>query len=273
MTDAPIAGPPAAATLFLLAASPVIGSFLATVACRLPRGRSAAAGRSACLSCGHVLGLADLVPVVGYLIRRGRCAHCGAPIPRDDTLIEIAALAAALWSVAAVPGWPAWAVAVLGWGLLTLAAIDLKHFLLPDVLTLPLLCLGLAFAALGAMAPSLGWATTPLDAAAGAAAGFGAFALLGWLYGRLRKRTGIGGGDAKLLAAAGAWAGWQALPSVVLIAALSGLAVSLVLAAARRRRPGLKDRLAFGPYLALGTWLVVLYGPIPYGFSGLPWGR
>jgi leader peptidase (prepilin peptidase)/N-methyltransferase len=264
MIEAPTAGPPAAATLFLLAASPLVGSFLATVAYRLPRGRSAAAGRSACPSCGHALGAAELVPVVGYLVRRGRCAHCGSPIPRDYPLIELAALGAALWAVTAVPGWTAWAVAMLGWGLLALAAIDLKHFLLPDALTLPLLGLGLAFAALGAVAPGLGWSTTPLDAAAGAVAGFAAFALIGWLYGAVRKRTGIGGGDAKLLAAAGAWAGWQALPSVVLIAALSGLAVSLVLAAVRRRRPGLHDRLAFGPYLALGTWLVVLYGPLSF---------
>jgi leader peptidase (prepilin peptidase)/N-methyltransferase len=264
MTEAPIAGPPAAATLFLLAAAPAIGSFLATVAHRLPRGRSATTGRSACPACGHTLGAVDLVPIVGYLIRRGRCAHCGSPIPRDDTLIEIAALGAALWAVTAVPGWPSWAAAVLGWGLLALAAIDLRHFLLPDALTLPLVCLGLALAALGAAAPGLGWAVTPLDAAAGAVAGFGAFALIGRLYRALRKRAGIGGGDAKLLAAAGAWAGWQALPSVVLIAALSGLAAALVLAAVRRRRPGLHDRLAFGPHLALGTWLVVLYGPLSF---------
>ena len=264
MTGAPVAGPPAAATLFLLAAAPFVGSFLATVAHRLPRGRSAAAGRSACPSCGHSLGLADLVPIAGYLIRRGRCAYCGTPIPRAYPLIELGALAVALWAVAALPGWTAWAAAALGWGLLALAAIDLRHFLLPDALTLPLLCLGLALAAMGWAAPGLGWGVTPLDAAIGAAAGFAAFALIGWLYARVRGCAGIGGGDAKLLAAAGAWAGWQALPSVVLIAALAGLAASLALAAVKRHRPGWRDRLPFGPYLALGMWLVVLYGPLSF---------
>ena len=207
------------------------------------------------------------------MVRRGRCAYCGAPVAAFYPLIELGALAAALWAVAALPGWAAWAAAVLGWFLLTLAVIDAKHFLLLDALTLPLAAAGLGVAALAGAAPGFAWPVSPLDAAIGAAAGFASLALVAWAYRRLRGRAGLGLGDAKLLAASGAWAGWQGLPSVVLIASLAALAAALALAAYRRRRPAPGDRLAFGPYLALGTWLVVLYGPMTFEFSGLPWGR
>ena len=264
MADVFFAGPPLAATGLLLAASPFIGSFLATATHRLPLGRSALRGRSSCPACGQNLGPLDLVPVLGFVFRRGRCAYCRAPVARVYPLVELLALAAALWAVAVVPGWAAWAVAVLGWLLLTLAVIDAQHFLLPDVLTLPLAALGLAVAALGATAPGFVWATNPLDAVIGAAAGFASLALIAWAYRALRGRVGLGLGDAKLLAAAGAWAGWQGLASVVLIAALAALGGSLAVAAIKGRRPGLADRLPFGPYLALGTWLVVLYGPLSF---------
>ncbi|MGQ0676348.1 MAG: prepilin peptidase, partial [Rhodospirillales bacterium] len=247
MAETLIAGPGPAAMGLLLAASPFVGSFLATAAHRLPRGKSPLGGRSACPSCGHHLGPLDLVPVVGFLARRGRCAHCGAPISAMYPLIELAALAAALWALATAPGWTALLVAALGWALIVLAIIDAKYFLLPDVLTLPLLLAGLAIASFDAAAPGIRWNVTLADAAIGAVAGFASLALVGWAYRRLRGRAGIGGGDAKLRAASGAWAGWQGLSSVVLIAALAALAAALVIAAYRRRRPGLSDRLAFGP--------------------------
>jgi leader peptidase (prepilin peptidase)/N-methyltransferase len=257
---------PIAAAGLLLLASPFVGSFLATAVHRLPRGRSVAGGRSACPACGHALGVADLVPLAGYALRRGRCAYCGAPISALYPLAELAALAAAAWALAVMPGWAALGVAALGWALIVLAAIDLRHYLLPDILTLPLLLLGLMIAALAAIDPGLRWRVAAADAALGAAAGFASLALIGWAYKALRGRQGLGLGDAKLLAAAGAWVGWQGLAGVVLIAALAALAVSLALAARSRRRPRLSDRLPFGPYLALGTWLVVLYGPLEFRF-------
>jgi leader peptidase (prepilin peptidase)/N-methyltransferase len=100
-----------------------------------------------------------------------------------------------------------------------------------------------------------------LDSAIGAGAGFAIFALVRWLYRRLRGREGLGLGDAKLLAAAGAWVTWNGLPSVVLIAAVFGLVSALVMAQ-RGEQLSLNQRLAFGPALCLGTWLVWLYGPI-----------
>lgn len=259
--------PPPAATALLLLASPFVGSFLGTLAYRLPRGKSALTGRSACPSCGATLGAADLIPVLGYMWLGGRCGRCKAPISRDYPLTELAALIAAVWAVVVLPGWQGWAGAALGWFLIALAAIDARHFLLPDGLTLSLVALGLGLSALGVLAPGLAWPVTPLDAAIGALLGFASLAAIGMVYLGLRGRAGLGLGDAKLLAAAGAWAGWQGLPGVVLIAALSALALALGRGIWTRRAPRPSDSVPFGPYLALGTWLVVLYGPLTLRLS------
>ena len=142
--------------------------------------------------------------------------------------------------------------AVLAAALLALAAIDLERGLLPDVLTLPLMAAGLALAWRGDFAS---------EAALGAAAGWAGFAAVAALYRRLRRREGLGLGDAKLLAAAGAWLGWQALPGVVLIGALSALALALAGAAAGGKLT-VTTRIAFGSHLALAFWLVWLFGPV-----------
>src|SRR5262249_9472150 len=159
----------------------------------------------------------------------------------------------ALWAASATDGALLWASCVLGWILLTLGAIDLRDGILPDSLTLSLLVLGLVVTYF--LEP---WQLR--DNAIGAVAGFVAFAAIRWLYARVRGREGMGLGDAKLLAAAGAWVGWDALPSVVLAAALLGLAVALVMAMRGRRLTG-DQSLAFGPALCAGLWLVWLYGP------------
>jgi leader peptidase (prepilin peptidase)/N-methyltransferase len=153
-----------------------------------------------------------------------------------------------------------WAVCCLGWALLALALIDARHFLLPDRLTLGLLAAGLLVALAGGRA----WPVRPLDGVLGAATGYLVLRLVGSAYRRSRGREGLGLGDAKLLAAAGAWTGWIGLPSVVLIAALAALAWVGADALIRRRRPQLGQRIAFGVFLALGTWLVVLYGPLDF---------
>jgi len=244
----------------VLLIAPFVGSFVATLAVRLPARRPILWARSACPACGAALGPVDLLPIFGWVLRRGHCRACDAAIDPAYPLTEIGALALAAW--AALVGFPSatlWAVAGLGWTLLALAAIDARRFLLPDVLTLPLVPAGLAVAY---AAPR--WPVAPADAAIGAVAGFAALALIGLLYRRLRGREGIGLGDAKLLAAAGAWTGWQGLASVVLVAAATGLAAAVLAALIRRRRLDPLARLPFGVFLALGLWLVVLYGPIAF---------
>jgi leader peptidase (prepilin peptidase)/N-methyltransferase len=246
--------PPAFSSVILLLAAPFIGSFLGVLIARLPAGRTIAVGRSACDHCQRTLGWRDLIPLISWVSTRGRCRYCRQWIGLFYPAVELAALAVAVWALLVLPGWVAWAGAILGWALLTLAWIDQQHFLLPDVVTLPLALAGLAVAWL------IDPATIP-DHVIGAVAGFVVFTALAWLYRALRRRDGLGGGDAKLLGALGAWVGWQGLPTIVLYAAVSGLVLALILAA-RGRRLELGHRLPFGPHLCLGGWLVWLYGPL-----------
>jgi leader peptidase (prepilin peptidase)/N-methyltransferase len=235
-------------------AAPFIGSFLGVLVRRLPEGRRVAFARSACGACRHTLGPADMVPVLSFVASRGRCRHCGAPIPRFHLWIELAALAVPISAAVAespLPGGPAlWAGCALGWALLALAWIDAASWRLPDVLTLPLILAGL----LQTM-----WLEPEalFDRALAAALGYTAFLVLNLTYRRLRGRDGLGLGDAKLLAAGGAWLGVAALPGVVLAAALAALAWA---AAQRLRGVTLsgESRLAFGPFLAAGIWLMWL---------------
>lgn len=240
--------------LWPVLASPFVGSFLGVLVTRLPEGRPVAGGRSACDQCGHKLGPLDLVPIASWLALRGRCRHCGAKITALPLAIELGAVLVALWAASVSAGWALWAGCGLGWTLLALAAIDFRDGILPDALTLPLTAAGLV-----ATYFLTSWQT--LDSAIGAAMGFVFFALVRWLYRRLRGREGLGLGDAKLLAASGAWITWNGLPSVVLIAAAMGLAVALIMAWGGERLT-LHQRIPFGPALCLGTWLVWLYGPI-----------
>lgn len=203
-------------------------------------------GRSRCPACGARLGPLDLVPLLSWLALRGRCRHCGAPIGAWYPLVELAAAAIGAIALAALPAPEAWLAAVLGWWLLALAAIDLLTWLLPDALTLPLVVAGLLVALWGE--PAL---TSPAGAAIGAAAGYLTLAGIALAYRRLRGREGLGLGDAKLLAAAGAWLGPERLPTTVLAAALLGLAFALL---ARRGELAPETALPFGPALALAFW-------------------
>lgn len=244
------------ATLTALIAAPVVGSFLGTVVRRLPAGRPVAAGHSRCDSCDARLTVRDLVPVMSWLLLRGRCRHCGAAVSAFYPGIELAALAVPLWALAAGVHDPValWISCGLGWALLTLAAIDIGHLWLPDVITIPLIAAGLAASVW--LAPGSG-----IDHAGGAAAGFAALFFVNRMYRNLRGRDGLGLGDTKLFAAAGAWLGWEALPAVLLIAAVAALLAALI-GAARGRRLDPATPLPFGPFLALGLWLTWLHGPL-----------
>jgi leader peptidase (prepilin peptidase)/N-methyltransferase len=240
------------ATLLPVLAGPFIGSFAGVLIERLPQDHPVVFARSACPACGHKLGPADLVPILSYALRRGRCAHCHAPIGRFHLDVELAATAVALWAcLAASDAQAAWIASGLGWTLLTLAWIDGRTLLLPDSLTLPLLLAGLAITA---------WLTPEdlPDHAVAAVAGYAAVALLALAYRRWRGQDGIGMGDAKLLAAGGAWLGTEALPWVLVLAATAGMIAGL-LAAYRLRRIDAATRLPFGPWLALAIWLFHLH--------------
>lgn len=245
--------------LLLLVLAPAVGSFLGTLVLRLPAGAPLLLGRSRCESCGAALTGRDLMPLLSWLIQRGRCRHCGRRLSAFYPTIELAALAVATWSLAVFPGWLAWASAALGWTLLAAAEIDRRHLWLPDVLVLPLIPAGLAVL----------WAAAPQQLPAallGAVIGFVGMAGVAWLYAWLRGRAGLGLGDAKLFAAAGAWTTWAGLPSVLLLAAAGGLAAALLMAA-RGAPMTASTALPFGPFLAAGLWLVWSFGPITAGLG------
>jgi len=237
-------------------AAPFIGSFLGTLALRLPRGQRLALDRSRCDACAHPLGALDLIPVVSWLAALGRCRYCRAPLSIFYPAIELAALGIALWAGFTLPGDLLWLGCGLGWCLLALGVIDLRDHLLPDILTLPLIPLGLIAAYVEDPA------STGIHALS-AVAGYATFRLIAFAYRSWRGRDGLGHGDAKLLAAAGAWVSWQGLPGVVLIGATASLALVLVHARSGR---GIRaeDRIPFGPGSCLGLWLVWLYGPLGY---------
>jgi leader peptidase (prepilin peptidase)/N-methyltransferase len=232
-------------------AAPAIGSFLGVVIRRLPEGRPVVWSRSRCEGCGRVLAARDLVPLFGWLAQRGCCRFCGSRLGWFYPGVELAALALAVVAAMRDAGAAVWLDCVLGWWLLALGWIDFRYWLLPDLLTLPLVAAGLA-AALAIEPESMA------GRALGAGIGYLVFRVLAYLYRKLRGREGLGGGDAKLLAAGGAWVGIDGLPQVVLIAALSGL-----LAAACWRLAGVRVRpssaLPFGPFLALAIWLVWMF--------------
>jgi leader peptidase (prepilin peptidase)/N-methyltransferase len=227
----------------------VAGSFIGLVSLRLPHGVAIINDRSRCASCGTQLAPRDLVPLLSFVAMRGSCRHCGAAIPLRYPAIEAAAVligvvAAALFALTA-----AIAAALLGWWLLLLAILDAEHRWLPDVLTLPLVAAGLAATAW--LAPG----QLPAHAI-GAAAGFTSLWLVATGFRWLRGRDGLGGGDAKLFAASGAWLGWEALPTTLFVAAATGLVAALWLH--RRRRLSATTELPFGVFLAVATWLAYL---------------
>lgn len=241
--------------IYLLAAAPFVGSFLSVLTLRLPADKGWALGRSHCPSCGAQLGMADLIPLASYLVSRGHCRHCGDAIAPFYPAMELAALAVALWGVLSVPPTAAVPTAVLAWMLLGLSVIDIRDFILPDVLTLPLIAAGLGVTAL--LSPNL-----VLSHAAAAAAGALLMWGVAWAYRRLRGRDGLGLGDAKLFAAAGAWTGPMGLPSVLLIASASGLLAVLTASVATKRPLSSHTKIPLGPFLSLGIWLTWLYGPL-----------
>jgi leader peptidase (prepilin peptidase)/N-methyltransferase len=240
-----------------LVMAPFVGSFLGVLITRLPAGEAVVVGRSRCSRCGRMLGALDLVPLLSWLAMGRRCRHCGSRIGWFYPGIELAAIVVPVWAATQVGGWLLWVSCGLGWTLLTLAVIDARHLLLPDVLTLPLLIAGLA------MASCIEGADLH-EHAIGAVAGFAVFWLIARAYRLARGREGLGMGDAKLLAAAGAWVSWQGLPGVVFIGAASALAWVLIKIAAGAEITE-AHRIPFGTYLCLSTWLVWLYGPVIIG--------
>ncbi len=208
--------------------------------------------RSQCPHCQHVIRAAENIPILSYLLQGGRCAHCQAPISIQYPLVE--AVSGVLAGIVAWHfgwGWPAAAALIFTWTLLAASVIDLRHQLLPDVLTLPLLWLGLGAALFGLF-------TDLHSAVLGAMCGYMSLWLVYQAFRLLTGKEGMGFGDFKLLAALGAWCGWQSLATIVILSSLVGAVCGIALIALRRRDRQLP--MPFGPFLAAAGWLALLWG-------------
>ncbi|WP_421271970.1 prepilin peptidase [Aeromonas taiwanensis] len=207
---------------------------------------------SACPHCGHAITAIENIPLLSWLWLRGRCRECQAPISARYPLVE---LLTALLSVAVAatltPGWGVLVALLLTWSLVALTFIDLDKMLLPDQITLPLLWGGLLFNLLGGFVPLV-------DAVLGAMAGYLVLWSLYWSFKLLTGKEGMGYGDFKLLAALGAWLGWQALPIILLLSSLVGAVIGITLIALRKHHQG--NPIPFGPYLAIAGWIALLWG-------------
>jgi len=252
----------------------MVGSFLNVVIHRLPkmlelgwrqqcaelRGEEAAAGptynlivpRSACPHCHHAISAWENIPIVSYLLLRGKCKGCGAAISPRYPIIE--AISGMLCAYAAWHfgfGWAAAGALLLIWALLALTAIDFDTQLLPDDITLPLLWAGLLFNLSGTF-------TNLHSAMLGAVFGYLALWSVFWLFKLATGKEGMGYGDFKLLAALGAWMGWQMLPLIILLSSAVGAVVGITLIVAARH--GRNVPIPFGPYLAGGGLIALFWG-------------
>ncbi len=207
---------------------------------------------SCCPHCGHEIRPWENIPLLSWLLLRGRCAGCAKPISRRYPLIELASgllSAYVAWHFGV--GWDCAAMLLLTWGLLAMSMIDVDHQLLPDSLVLPLLWLGLACNAFGLFG-------SLEDAVWGAMAGYLSLWSVYWAFKLLTGKEGMGHGDFKLLAMLGAWGGWQVLPLTILLSSVVGAVIGIV--SLRLRNAETSTPIPFGPYLAIAGWIALLWG-------------
>lgn len=208
--------------------------------------------RSACPHCNHAIGALENIPVISYLLLRGKCKGCGAAISPRYPIIEIISgvlSAYAAWHFGF--GWAAAGALLLVWALLALTAIDFDTQLLPDDITLTLLWIGL-------LLNSFGTYTNLHSAVLGAIFGYLSLWSVYWLFKLATGKEGMGYGDFKLLAALGAWLGWQMLPLIILSSSLVGAVVGITLIVATKH--GRNIPIPFGPYLAGGGLIALFWG-------------
>ena len=217
--------------------------------------------RSACPACGAPIKASQNIPVVSWLLLRGRCAACNAKISTRYPLVELTTGILSAWVAWHFGfGAPAACALLITWALIALTGIDIDHQLLPDGITLPLMWAGLVAAVIvgpiaGSTIPS-----SARDGLIGAASGYLSLWLVFHVFRLITGKEGMGYGDFKLFAALGAWLGWKVLPLVILLSAAAGAVLGITMILLRGR-----DRSApmpFGPYLAGAGWIAMMYGDV-----------
>ena len=230
----------------------LLGSFLNVCILRLPANESLVRPRSRCPKCGAMVVWYDNIPVLSWLVLRGRCRHCGQPISIQYPIIE--AMVAAMWGVAA---WHyggtimAAQAAVLGTILLGIAITDVRHYIIPDEFSLGGLVIGLG------LAVAAGWPVA-WQALLGAALGFGLLYAVAWLGAQVFKKEAMGGGDIKMMAMVGAFVGWKGVLLTIFGGALLGTIVFIPLLLTRKNKEA--PLVPFGVFLAASALLTFMFG-------------
>lgn len=207
---------------------------------------------SHCPKCKHEISALENIPVFSWLFLGGKCRHCQESISARYPVMEACTgIITALVVFQFGFSWLTLAVLFLSWSLIVLTMIDFDHQLLPDDITLPLLWLGL-------IVNSMGMITSLEEAVWGAIAGYAILWGVYWLFNLVTGKEGMGYGDFKLLAALGAWMGWQALPMIILLSSFVGAVVGLSLIVIKGRDKNIP--IPFGPYLASAGFLALLWG-------------
>lgn len=214
---------------------------------------------SHCPGCGATIRVWQNIPVISYLLLRGQCANCKRSISARYPLVELlTAVLAALCAWRFGVGWEALMAVVLTLALVPISMIDAETQLIPDSIVLPLMWLGLGLSLFHPVAGSETLFIAPRDAIVGAMAGYLSLWSVYQLFKIITGKEGMGYGDFKLLAALGAWLGWQQLPVIILMSAVVGAIVGLSLMAIRNHDRSVP--IPFGPYLAAAGWITMLWG-------------
>jgi leader peptidase (prepilin peptidase)/N-methyltransferase len=228
-----------------------IGSFLNVCIHRIPRGQSLTVPPSRCPGCEYRLRWFDNIPVISYILLRGRCRRCRTPISIRYPLVELTTMALFVIHGEAF-GWSALLVPRLlfACAMVVLFAIDLEHQLLPNVITLPGIAIGLISSAV--LPPGI------VDAIIGVLVGGGVLWLIGEAYFRYSGQEGMGGGDVKMLAMIGAFLGWKLVLVTLVLSSVAGSLIGVLVIAVKRG--GMKYALPYGTFLALGALVASLVG-------------
>lgn len=207
---------------------------------------------SRCPSCGHKIRAWENIPVISYLCLGGKCSSCKTAISIRYPIIELVTGVLSIIAIAYFGiNWSGLAALILTWSLIALTMIDIDTYLLPDDITLPLLWLGLIINSFGVFTdlPSALW---------GAIAGYMSLWLVYQTFKLVTGKEGMGFGDFKLLAALGAWMGWQMLPQIILLSSLVGAVIGIAMIIIRGRDKNIP--IPFGPYLAIAGWIAFIWG-------------
>ena len=208
--------------------------------------------RSRCPHCGHMISASENIPVISYVLLKGKCSNCGTRIsPRYPIIEAVTAILSVIVAWQLGFGWATAAGLLLTWALIALSMIDFDHQLLPDSITLPFLWLGLGIAFFNVFCDLR-------TSVIGAMAGYLALWSVYWAFKLLTGKEGMGYGDFKLLGMFGAWLGWHDLPVIILLSSLVGAVVGISLIVLRGRDKNIP--IPFGPYIATAGWISMLWG-------------